>query len=80
MKSVSFPVSRLNPLSEIISEEAEVPAESVKMAIAAIVVAGRNPLLMRLERGVDMVCSRHCSGVLRRDSVVFETDACEAGA
>jgi len=36
------------------------------MAIAAIVIAAIDPLLMRLERGADMVRSRHCSGVSAR--------------
>jgi hypothetical protein len=35
----------------------------MKMANIAIVIAQMDPMLMRPERGADMVRSRHCLGV-----------------
>jgi hypothetical protein len=38
----------------------------MKMANTAIVIARIDPILMRPERGADMVHSRHCLGVSAR--------------
>jgi len=40
----------------------------MKMANTAIVIARIDPMLMRPEKGADMVRSRHCSGVSARRS------------